>query len=106
MKSVGGTFTDYATVWFCLQREDLDLSRELEAGFGPNSLGIVAVSGVCNFCPSPKLSLFPWLLPVYSYSDFLSGMLTKVLHRLTRCSFLQVPKYSELRLKLLPLASR
>jgi len=35
-------------VRFCLQSEDLDLSRELEAGFGPNSLGIMAVSGVCN----------------------------------------------------------
>lgn len=45
-----------------LMREDLDLSRELEAGFGLNALGIVAVSGV--------------------------------------------PKYSELRLKLLPLAFR
>ncbi|KAG0604560.1 hypothetical protein M758_10G180000 [Ceratodon purpureus] len=45
-----------------LLREDLDLSRELEAGFGLNSLGIVAISGV--------------------------------------------PKYSELRSRLLPLASR
>uniref|UniRef100_A0A7I4ECC9 Non-haem dioxygenase N-terminal domain-containing protein n=1 Tax=Physcomitrium patens TaxID=3218 RepID=A0A7I4ECC9_PHYPA len=45
-----------------LLKEDFDLSLELEAGFGPNSLGIVAVSGV--------------------------------------------PKYSELRSRLLPLASR